>query len=454
MDRRFEVRKAEMLADCEVVPAVFRGVLTRLEAFAEPFVACLRRPEQRKHAHTYLGGLLSDVERKNAEAIAYRYDEERQGLQTFIGTAPWEYKPLLRELARQVGQTLGEPDGVLALDPSAFPKKGNHSVGVKRQWCGRLGKVENCQVGVFLAYVSRHEQALVNMRLYLPKEWINDRRRRKECGVPREVRYQTRQHMALEMLAEQGPLLPHAWVTGDDEMGLPAEFRRELRQRGERYLLAVPGYVSIRDLEQEPPPYNPGHGRPPKVRFQQIQRWCRSLAVKDWCDVEVRDTEKGPLTVAIVTRRVVTMLEERVGDEELLVVVRWTEEDGTLRYDYHFSNARADTPLEELARVARAEHRIEQCFERGKSEAGLAEYQIRTWLGWHHHFTLSLLATWFLIGETRRGKKMDAGNYCSSGSQTLGSDSARCLRMRYTRENSPRMHSLAATQRIGKVLSS
>jgi SRSO17 transposase len=121
-----------MLADCEVRPAVFQGIMMRLQAFAEPFVACLRRPEQRQHAHLYLGGLLLDIERKNAEAIAYRYDEERQGLQTFIGTAPWEYMPLLKELARQVDETLGEPDGVLALDPSEFVKKDDHSVGVKR----------------------------------------------------------------------------------------------------------------------------------------------------------------------------------------------------------------------------------------------------------------------------------------------------------------------------------
>jgi len=445
MDRRFEVRRAEMLADCEVSPAVFQGITTRLEEFARPFVACLHRPEQRRHTHNYLRGLLSDLARKNAEAIAYRHDEERQGLQTFVGTAPWQHTPLLRELARQVGQTLGEPDGVLALDPSAFPKKGSHSVGVKRQWCGRLGKVENCQVGVFLAYVSRCEQALVNMRLYLPKEWANDRKRRKECGVPREVRYQTRHHLALEMLAEHGPLLPHAWVTGDDEMGLLAWFRRELRQRGERYLLAVPGNVSIRDLEQEPPPYRPGHGRPPKVRFQQVQRWCQALPAATWQDVAVRDAEKGPLTVAIVTRRVVTMFEEKVGDEEVLVVVRWIEENGAVRHDYHFSNAPADTPLEEFARVARAEHRIEQCFARGKTDAGLAEYQVRTWLGWHHHVTLSLLATWFLIGEARRGKKMDPCDHRSPSPQTSVPNLAARLRLRYPRPYPPRMHALAAT---------
>jgi SRSO17 transposase len=445
MDRRFEVRKAEMLADCKVSPAVFQGIMERLEAFAEPFVARLRRPEQRQHAHTYLGGLLSDVERKNVEAIAYRCDEERQGLQTFIGTAPWEHRPLLQELARQVGKTLGESDGVLALDPSSFPKKGHHSVGVTPQWCGRLGKVENCQVGVFLAYISRNELALVNMRLYLPKEWAKDRKRRKECGVPREVCYQTRHRLALEMLDEHSPLLPHAWVTGDNEMGLPAWFRRELRDRGERYLLAVPGNVLIRDLEQEPPPYNPGHGRPPKVRFQQMHRWCQSLPADAWREIKVRDTEKGPLTVAIATRRVVTLFEEKVGDEELLVIVRWTDEDRTLRYDYHFSNAAADTPLEEFARVARAEHRIEQCFERGKTDAGLAEYQVRTWLGWHHHVTLSLLATWFLIGEARRGKKMDPRDHRCPNPQTLGSDPAQRLRLRYARPHPPRMHTLAAT---------
>ena len=149
MDRRFELRKAEMLTDCEVSPEVFQGMITRLKTFAQPFIACLRRPEQVRHAHAYLQGLLSDIERKNAEAIAYRHDEERQGLQTFLGTAPWKHQPLLVELARQVGRTLGEPDGVLALDPSAFPKKGCHSVGVTRQWCGRLGKVENCQVEFF-----------------------------------------------------------------------------------------------------------------------------------------------------------------------------------------------------------------------------------------------------------------------------------------------------------------
>jgi hypothetical protein len=170
------------------------------------------------------------LQQKNAERIAYRYDEDRLGLQNFIGISPWDHRPLLDELACQVGRKLGRPNGVLVFDPSAFAKKGKHSVGVARQWCGRLGKKENCQVGVFLGYVSEEEHALVDERLYLPEEWTKDRRRCKAAGVPREeMRMRTRHELALEMLNSKGPLLPHAWIAGDDEMGRPAWFRGNWR---------------------------------------------------------------------------------------------------------------------------------------------------------------------------------------------------------------------------------
>jgi len=442
MERRFELRKEELMADCEVRPAVFAGMMSRLERFAEPFAERLRRPEQREHAQTYLQGLLSDVEQKNAEAIAYRHNQDRQGLQTFIGTAPWDHEPVLEELTRQVGQQLGESDGVIMFDPSAFPKKGTHSVGVARQWCGRLGKVDNCQVGVFMGYASRTEQALVGMRLYLSKEWAKDRKRRKECGVPREVRYQTRHELALEMLDEKGHLLPHAWVTGDDEMGRPAWFRRALEGSGEKYLLAVPSNTTIRDLEADEPPYC-GRGRKPKHPFRQVRAWCESLPRQAWTRQEVRDGEKGPLMVDIVKRRVMAKIDRKVGPKETLVVIRWVDEEGRLKHDYYLSNASAETPVKEFARVANAAHRIEQCIKRGKSEAGMADYQVRTWLGWHHHITLSLLATWFLVQEARRGKKVDAGNHGSTDPQTSCADSAWRLWMRHTRSNQARMRALA-----------
>src|SRR4051812_37002632 len=254
MERRFRVRLDELLDDAVLDPAVLRGALSRLEGFVAPFVASLPTAAQRTHAHHYVAGLVSDLERKNAEGIAYLHDQERQGLQKFLGQAPWDPRPLLTELGRQVGDELGEPDGVLVLDPSAFPKKGNASVGVQRQWCGRLGKLDNCQVAIYLGYASRVEHALVDCRLYLPREWAQDKKRRAQAGVPKEVRFRTRHELALQLLDEHGPRLPHAWVTGDDEMGRCGWFRAQLRQRSEPYLLAVPANTSVRDLTAAPPP--------------------------------------------------------------------------------------------------------------------------------------------------------------------------------------------------------
>ena len=188
MNRRFAARRDQLLADAEVDPCILRDVLPRLERFLDPFVERLQRSEQVQHARNYVAGLLSNLEYKNVESIAYLHDQEREPLQQFIGQSPWDHGPWLTELARQVGQQLGSPDGVLVFDPSAFPKRGKASVGVQRQWCGRLGKIDNCQVGIYLAYVGRAEHALVDVRLYLPKEWAGDRQRREAAGVPRTAR--------------------------------------------------------------------------------------------------------------------------------------------------------------------------------------------------------------------------------------------------------------------------
>jgi len=404
MERRFEIRLEELVGDAQMDPAVLRGILPRLERFLRPFVERLQSRAQQRNAHNYVAGLLSNVEAKNVEAIAYLHDQERQGLQKFIGQSPWEHGPLLTTLAQQVGQELGESDAVLVFDPSAFPKKGTKSVGVQRQWCGRLGKVDNCQVGVYLGYVSRTEHALVDMRLYLPQEWAADRKRRKEAGVPRAIRFRTRHELALEMLDDDGPLLPHGWVAGDDEMGRSSRFRQALREREEHYLLAVPSNTLVRDLEATPPPYT-GRGPRPKLPFLRVDRWCAALPADAWTTLEVRDGEKGPLVAQLVKRPVQAKTEARhAGPEETLVVCREQQDDGTWKHDYLLSNAPLATPLREFARVFKAEHRIEECIQRAKGEAGLADYEVRTWEGWHHHQALSLIATWFLTQEARRGK--------------------------------------------------
>ncbi len=349
-------------------------------------------------------------------------------MQQFIGQSPWGHDLWLTELATQVGQHLGTPDGILIFDPSAFPKKGDASVGVQRQWCGRLGKIDNCQVGVYLAYVGRGEHALVDVRLFLPREWAKDKKRRAEAGVPKAVRFQTRHELALEMLDEHGPRLPHAWIAGDDEMGRCSWFREELRSRGERYLLAVPSNTTVRDLKA-PDPQPSGRGRRPRTAFLRVDAWSAALPEATWQTLEVRAGEKGPVMVQGTWTLVQARNEGRVSDAvEVLVVFREQQGDGTWKHDYLLSNAVFDRSLVEFARVFKAEHRVEECLQRAKGEAGLADYEVRTWRGWHHHQALALVATWFLTVEARRGKKMDPGvdgesvaeTDCGSVGATLG----------------------------------
>jgi len=420
MQQRFELRKQQLLAECELGPETFDGIIERLADFVQPFAACLVRDEQRRHAHTYLAGLVSDLKRKNTEAIAYRHDLDRNGLQHFVGSSTWDHQPLLGELARQVGADLGDPDGVIVFDPSGFAKKGTASVGVKRQWLGRLGKVDNGQVGIFMGYVAPREHALVDVRLYRPKEWAAEKRRRKQCGVPEAVRYRTRHELALEMLRDRGGLLPHAWVAGDDEMGRSSRLRADLRALGERYLLAVPSNTAIRDLDgQGPSGVQPG--RRLKRPFEQVRAWAAAQPPQAWRRIEVRGGGKGPLIVDLVMTRVVAKTDRgRIGPEELLVVLRTREDDGSVKHDYYLSNAPSETLPGLLARVAKAEHRIEECLQRAKGEAGLADYQVRTWWGWHHHQALSLLGTWFLVRETRRGKKGYARVDLAAGARRVG----------------------------------
>ena len=412
MDGRFAVRREELLAQAQVSAEDWDGVTERLEAFVKPFAGALTEAAQRRHWVESASGLLSSLERKTGEGIAYLHGPDRKQMQQFVGESPWEPAPLLTELARQVAARIGAADGVIVFAPSAFAKKGTKSVGVARQWSGRLGKVDHCQVGIYMAYVSRREHALVNVRLYLPKEWTKDRARCRAAGVPDDVKFQTRHEQALEMLDESGALLPHGGVTGDDEMGRCGPLRAALRTRDERYLLAIPSNTLFRDADVPPPEYS-GRGRHPKTPWQRVDRWCRSLPETAWTKLDVRDGEKGPLEFEVTIRRV--QARTRVGatgtggtgPDEVLFITRERQSEGTLKHDYYLSNAAANTSAIEFARAAKSEHRLEECFQRGKSEAGLGDDQVRNGIGWHHHQTLSLIAAWFLNEETRRGKNTD-----------------------------------------------
>src|SRR3989475_1135749 len=421
-------RREEVLNDCIVSPDVFLQMVDRLVAFVVPYQHVLETEAGQRNVHLYLQGLLSHLPGKNAEDIATFVEVERQVIQDFIGTVPWDHRPLVTVLVGQVAARLGEPDGIIAFDPSSFPKRGTHSVGVKRQWCGHRGKVDNCQVGVFMGYVSHHDHALLDFRLSLPPEWARDEERRQACHVPPEVRYHTRQEQCVEMLDAWRDQVPHGWVTGDDELSRHSRFRYELRERGERYVLGVPCTTTMRDLEAPLPAYA-GRGRSPKAPWQSVTAWRQSLPADAWTHLTVRDGEKGPVEIAMVRRRVQTRIErKRTGPAEWLVVTRRpltddrtlearcsrdaTDQDESYRYHYYLSptcmsEAELKEPsLAELARVIKAGACIEASFKRGKGEVGMDEYQVRTWQGWHHHIALSLMALWFLIGETHRGQQL------------------------------------------------
>jgi SRSO17 transposase len=387
MDARYTIRKRQLLKECQVAPAIFDQVLPRLHTFMAPFVQTFQGQVAEQHAQTYVCGLLSDVERKTVESIADQFGQSRLPLQSFIGWADWDDAPLRQELLGQVGKQLGQADGVLVFDPSGFPKSGGESVGVARQWCGRLGKVDNCQVAIYLGYVSRRGHPLVDTRLYLPKEWTRDAARLQKAGVPKGRRsYRTRHQLALEMLEQNGAGLPHQWIAGDDEMGRPYWFRRRLAALGERYVLAVPSNTASCDLETEPPAYS-GRGRQPKRPWQSVEAWSQRLADEAWQRINVRDGSKGPLMVEVVKRRVVSRTPRcQPGDEELLVVIRYRDRDQeqVVKVDYYLSNVAPETPLWEFARVAKAAHRIEECLQRSKSEAGLADYEVRKRKSWLH----------------------------------------------------------------------
>jgi SRSO17 transposase len=327
-------------------------------------------------------------------------------------------------------------------------------VGVARQWCGRLGKVENCQVGIYMAYVSRNEHAIVNERLYLPEEWTKDRARCKAAGVPKGIKFRTRHELALEMLDEHGTVLPHTWVAGDDEMGRPMDFRLKLRARGERYLLAIPSNTLVRDMDTQSPEYS-GRGRYPKSPFLRVDRWSGLPPESAWTTIEVRDGEKGPLTVEAVKGRVQARTPAGgTGLEEVLFITRERLSDGTYKHDYYLSNADSEEPLKEFARVAKAEHRVEECLRRAKGEAGLGDYQVRGWTAWHHHQTLALLAAWFLTQETRRGKNTDTRADKSATEATDRGRDRGAPQNQPSVSSTPPQHALVEAKRVCSILSS
>lgn len=406
-----------LLDDAILAPESVQGCVDRLDEFLKRYLPRFYRIEHREHAALVIRGLISGLERKTCEPIATEAGLPRKPIQFFVGGGKWDDENVMLELRQHVHEVLAEPDGVVVVDPSAFPKKGTESCGVGRQWCGCLGKVDNCQVGVYLAYASSIGYAPLDRRLYLPKDWANDRARRRKCHVPKTVKFQEKWQIALDLLDRSLPGLPHGWIVGDDELGRPTEFRAALRARHERYVLDVPCNTLVRDLERRRPRrLHAGRGRKREVPFQRVDEWVRSQPASRWERITVRDGEKGPLLVDAMVVQVKAKEGGRVGPEERLVVIRPV---GESRIDYALTNAEAGVALSELVRVQRQRHRIEELFELGKGEAGLDHYEVRSWIGWHHHMTLSLVAMWFVCLEQMRLGGKNPGHHSTADAPNL-----------------------------------
>lgn len=388
-------RRVVKVAPKELVPT-----LGRLRRHLRPFLPLFAgRSEVRQNAAMAVEGLLSGLPRKSVEPIAEFHNEPRRALQRFVGAGGWRDEPLVDRLVAEVEEELGCADGALIVDGSGFPKKGTESVGVKRQWCGRLGKVENCQVGVFLAYASREGHTLVDERLYLPEEWASSPSRREKCYVPETVEFRKAWELADEMIAARSASLPHGWVLGDDEFGRVTAFRDRLAARGERYMLDVPANTHVRIRGQKP-----HAGRPPGPI--EAREWAAAHVTKaDWTLYTVRNGAKGPYQVEVAWTRVDTKRDPDKKKspwdrEETLLVIRTVAQQPEVKYC--LSRAVPDVPIEKKVQAACSRSKIEDCLERAKGEVGLDEYEVRSWTGWHHHMTLGLLALWFLVKEHRR----------------------------------------------------
>jgi SRSO17 transposase len=398
-----------LLADAVVTPEAVREQSDRLAAFLQRYLPRFYRAEQRVTAALVIRGRLGGLERKTSEPIAIEAGLPRKPIQFFVGSGKWDDEAVMSELRAHVREELAAPGGVVVVDGSAFPKKGTESCGVARQWCGRLGKVDNCQAGVFLAYATPDGYAPLDRRLYLPEEWAGDESRREKCHVPADVKFQERWRIALDLLDRSLPGLAHGWIVGDDEFGRASEFRAALRRRRERYVLDVPCNTLVRDLERRRPRRRrAGRGRKREVPFRRADEWAAGQPESRWERIEVRPGEKGPLLVDAMTIRVRAKQDGRIGPEERLVVIRPV---GESRTDYALVNAGPDVPLAELVRVQRQRHRIEEMFGAGNGEAGLDHYEVRSWVGWHHHMTLSLVALWFLCLERRRAGGKSPGDH-------------------------------------------
>ena len=400
----------------------FERVYDSFRQFHAFFAASFGRKQWREHSRNYLQALLVQAqERRNAENLSESVGSSARSMQRFLTEARWSDDTVIGRLQEYLAPRLGHAEAVWVFDGGDFPKQGRKSAGVARQYCGRLGKVANCQAGMFLAYVSPLGRALVDKGLYLPESWTSDRGRCAAAGVPEERRsYRSKTELALELL-ERALELGHLraqWVAGDDAFGMSPYFREGLAALGMRYVLDVPGSTPVWSLELAwtSPEYQ-GVGRPRKARLRDGQRRTMEqrsaeLPEEAWREIRVAEGSQGPRSYMFGAQRVRLTRKGKPGEEAWAVYRR--NLDGS-EPRYYLSNAPEGTTLETLACVGGSRWPIETEFETDKGDVGLDEYETRSWAGWHHHIAMCLLGGAFLLGLQQDWGEKDAPDHPSPG---------------------------------------
>jgi SRSO17 transposase len=371
--------------------AMVRSWSGQLDALGERIAPRFARSEVRGRAQAYLRGLLGSVERKNSWQLAeVAGDATPYGLQHLLGRANWDADELRDDLREYVLERLGDQKAVLVVDETGFIKKGQKSVGVKRQYTGTVGKRENCQVGVFLAYASERGQAFIDRELYLPEEWALDKERRERAGVPEEVGMRTKPELAKVMLQRALDAgVKAAWVVADSVYGDTRRLGMFLEDREQPYVLAVSGKAYVwAGLRQH---------RVGEV-LEALGRG-ELLPEEGWKRISVGDGSKGPRLYDWLRLALNPPMQE--GFERWLVVRRSIEDPEELSAYTVF--APEGFTLEALAKAAGSRWRVEIGFEEAKGEVGLAHYEVRSWHGWYRHITLSLFAHAFLAAIRAAG---------------------------------------------------
>lgn len=386
------------------------GIGQRFLDFCERFGGHFRQRTRTVEtaAQQYVRGLLQ-AETKNMERMEEVIpDADHQALQHMLSASAWSERAVLDQVAQDANRLLGGyEDSALLIDESGCPKKGTQSVGVARQWCGQLGKVENCQVGVFAALSRGADVTLIDERLFLPEAWTTDAARCQAAGIPQAQRsFQRKTDLALAMITQarqQG--IGFAWVGFDGFYGSDPAFLRALEDQGEIFIGDVhkDQRIYLEDPQPIIPPAKTPRGRPPTALQAQtpalrVDRWVQQQPATAWQPVTLRAGTKGPLRVDILHQRVWLWDGEEAQARQWHLIVR-REIDHPTEIKYSLSNAAADTPAPRLAFMQGQRYWVEHALRQGKQDVGLGDYQVRGWRGWHHHLALVMMAMLFLLEE-------------------------------------------------------